>query len=319
MTGSKIKTDTVALTTRELFSQKKNDLKLTWWAGNKHSGKGFTRLSFASSKSGLAGYFDSTCPNQAQILGEAELKFFEEADTAVSENASSQLFQRKSAAIFISNGLKPPEKFREYSKKHDLPIICSSLSGNELIDQLRCFLVKKLAEKSILHGVLMEIIKIGVLIAGQSGLGKSELALDLVSRGHRLIADDAPEFARIAPDTINGTCPDLLQNFLEVRGLGILNIREMYGSKAVKSSQHLELIIKLLPPNLSALKSEDRSRLSEIKTDVLGVSIPTIALSVAPSRNLAVLVEAAVRDHLLIKHGYIASKDFSEHQKERMQ
>lgn len=319
MPGSKVKTGVVALTARELFLQKKDDLKLTWWAGSKHSDKGFTHLSFASSKSGLAGYFNSACLNQAQILGEAELNFLKEADAAALENTLSQLFQKKSAAIFISNDLKPPEKFRKYSKEHDLPIICSSLSSNELIDQLRYFLSEKLAEKSILHGVLMEILRVGVLITGQSGLGKSELALDLVSRGHRLIADDAPEFARIAPDTINGTCPDLLQNFLEVRGLGVLNIREMYGSKAIKSNQNLGLIITLLPPNQNTLKSEDRSRLPERKTDVLGVGIPTISLSVAPSRNLAVLAEAAARDHLLIKHGYIASKDLSEHQKKLMQ
>ena len=165
----------------------------------------------------------------------------------------------------------------------------------------------------------MEVISVGVLITGQSGLGKSELALDLVSRGHRLIADDAPEFARIAPDTINGTCPELLQNFLEVRGLGVLNIREMYGDSAIKTNKYLSLIIELFPLKALTPKNEDRIRLTERKTNVLGVNITTISLPVAPGRNLAVLVEAAVRDNLLIKHGYNASEDFVQRQKNAMQ
>ena len=177
----------------------------------------------------------------------------------------------------------------------------------------------KFAEVSILHGVFMEIAGTGVLLAGQSGLGKSELALDLISRGHRLVADDAPEFTRIAPGTICGTCPDALQNFLEVRGLGILNIREMYGEEAVKSGQHLELIIKLMAPGQTPSITEDRIQLPEGKTDVLGVDIPTIILPAAPNRNLAVLVEAATRSQSLSKRGYVASKDFSDRQKKLMQ
>lgn len=177
----------------------------------------------------------------------------------------------------------------------------------------------KFAEISILHGVLMEIAGTGVLLAGQSGLGKSELALDLISRGHRLVADDAPEFARTARGTICGTCPGALQNFLEVRGLGILNIREMYGEEAVKPSQCLELIIKLTATCQAPSKAEDRSQPPEGKTEVLGVDIPTIVLPAAPNRNLAVLVEAAARSRSLSKRGYVASKDFSDRQKKLMQ
>lgn len=296
-------------------------MKLTWWTGNTSSDKGLKRLSFASSDPGLVGYFNPIRPDQIQIqiVGKAELKFLREASPAVSKNVMDQLFQRTSAAIFFSDGLMPPEVFRNYSKEHDLSVICSLLPGNELLEQLLHFLSKELAEKSILHGVFMEIISVGVLITGESGVGKSELALDLVSRGHRLIADDAPEFTRIAPDVVKGVCPDLLRNFLEVRGLGILNIREMYGAKAVKLNQFLELIIKLLPSSPGTSGTEDRSRISERTTVVLGVSIPTIPVAVAPGRNLAVLVEAAVRDHLLIKHGYMASKDLSEKQKKLMQ
>lgn len=319
MTASKTKDSDVALTTQELFSNKQESLDLQWWSGNRDSGLGFTRLSFSSSEIGLVGYFNLIHPNQAQILGETELKFFNKADENILQNLLTQLFQRKSAAIFISDGLTPPEGFREQSLKYNLPIICSTLSSNELIDQLRYYLTQALAEKEILHGVFMEVISVGVLITGQSGLGKSELALDLVSRGHRLIADDAPEFARIAPETVNGTCPKLLQNFLEVRGLGVLNIREMYGDSAIKHNKFLRLIIELIPPKMDVPKTEDRLRLSERKNNILGVDIPTISLPVAPGRNLAVLVEAAVRNHLLSKNGYNASEDFIQQQQKSMQ
>ena len=319
MSASNPKNNAVALTTSALFSQTQENLKLTWWAGKRNSEKGFVRLSFKSSELGLVGYFNLIHINQAQILGKTELKFFEQANDDVLKNAFSKLFQRQSAAVFIADNLTPPNIFKKYSNEFDLPVICSKLSSNELIDQLRYYLTQALAEKETLHGVFMEVISVGVLITGQSGLGKSELALDLVSRGHRLIADDAPEFARIAPDTINGTCPELLQNFLEVRGLGVLNIREMYGDSAIKTNKYLRLIIELFPPKKNVSKSEDRIRLSERKTNVLGVNISTISLPVAPGRNLAVLVEAAVRDHLLIKHGYNASEDFVQRQKNAMQ
>jgi HPr kinase/phosphorylase len=319
MTAKSTKNSSVALKTVDLFANKKETLNLHWWSGDRNSDIGFSRLSFSSSEIGLVGYFNLIHPNQAQVLGETELKFFNKADDSILHNLLKQLFQRKSAAIFISDGLQPPEKFREQSLKYNLPIICSSLSSNELIDHLRYYLTQALAEKKILHGVFMEVISVGVLITGKSGLGKSELALDLVSRGHRLIADDAPEFARIAPETINGTCPILLKNFLEVRGLGVLNIREMYGDSAIKSNKFLRLIIELIPAKLHVPKSEDRLKLLERNTNVLEVNIPTISLPVAPGRNLAVLVEAAVRNHLLINNGYNASEDFIERHKLSMQ
>ena len=307
------------MTARDLFSRKENDLKLTWWAGNESCERTFTRLPYTFSNLGLVGYFNPTRQNQAQVLGMTEIEFLLKAEPAAMEDILHRLFKAKSAAVFICDGLKPPEIFKRYSEEYDLPVICSPLAGDHLIDHLLQFLSETLAENTILHGVFLEIIGVGVLITGQSGLGKSELALDLVSRGNRLIADDAPEFTRSTRNEIHGTCPDLLKNFLEVRGLGILNIRKMYGAKAIKLDQKLELIIKLLNPSQGTSEAEDRSKLMERKIEVLGISIPFIPLAVVPGRNLAVLVEAAVRDHLLIEQGYIASKDLGKKQKKLMQ
>ena len=309
----------MALTARVLFLQKKNDLGLTWWAGCEQSCTGFSRQSCMDPESRLVGPFNLAQTCQAHVLGKADLKRFKGTDDAALNNALVMLFKRTAAAIFISDGLNPPDKFREFSRTYDLPIICSELDRDELVAALRSFLTKMLVEATIVHGVFMQIAKVGVLIAGNSGLGKSELALDLVSKGHALIADDAPEFTRITPNAIRGTCPDVLQNFLEVRGLGVLNIREMYGSKAVKPSHRLELIIQLLPAGQVPSTTEDRSQLFEKKTNVLGVDIPTITLPVSPNRNLSVLIEAAARSRSLIQQGYIACRDLSDRQKKLMQ
>jgi HPr kinase/phosphorylase len=158
----------------------------------------------------------------------------------------------------------------------------------------------------------MEVLGTGVLITGESSVGKSELALELLSRGHRLIADDAPVFIRVGPDVLDGSSPTLLQDFMEVRGLGVLNIREMYGDNALKSKKHLRLIIQLMRMSKKDREELDRLYGNRIKREILGVEIPEIMIPVAPGRNLAVLVEAAVRNHILRHAGQDATEQFIE-------
>jgi len=163
----------------------------------------------------------------------------------------------------------------------------------------------------------MEVMGTGVLITGESSIGKSELALELLTRGHRLIADDAPEFTRIAPDTLNGTCPDMLRDFLEVRGLGILDVRAMFGASAIKENRNLRLIIVL--QDIEEAVKIDRLHGSRRLRTIQGVDVPEVTLPVGPGRNLAVLLEAAVRNHILIANGYDASDAFIERQKRRLE
>ncbi len=163
----------------------------------------------------------------------------------------------------------------------------------------------------------MEVMGTGVLITGESSIGKSELALELLTRGHRLIADDAPEFTRIAPDTLNGTCPDMLRDFLEVRGLGILDVRAMFGASAIKENRNLRLIIVL--QDIEEAIKIDRLHGSRHQHTIQGVDVPEVILPVGPGRNLAVLLEAAVRNHILIANGYDASDAFIERQKRRLE
>jgi HPr kinase/phosphorylase len=164
----------------------------------------------------------------------------------------------------------------------------------------------------VVHGELLEVFGLGLLITGASGIGKSELALELISRGHRLIADDTPELIRIAPNVIEGSCPPSLCGFLEVRGLGVLNIRRMFGDSAIKRNKRIRLIIHLVRLEEAAIPAEARLNGARIKRRILDVHIPTINLPIAPGRNLAVLVECAVRDHIQRLGGYSADEDLIE-------
>jgi HPr kinase/phosphorylase len=170
-----------------------------------------------------------------------------------------------------------------------------------------------------LHGVLMEVYSIGVLITGESGSGKSELALELITRGHRLVADDAPEFIQIAPDVIDGNCPEMLQDLLEVRGLGILNVREMFGHTAVKPSKYLRLVVHLQPPSGNGFEDPMTRLTGDVGyREILDVRVPQITIPVAPGRNIAVLVEAAVRSHMLKSKGFDPAQTFIDRQAHQM-
>jgi len=196
-------------------------------------------------------------------------------------------------------------------------MLSSELPVQEIVRNLQYYLSNYFAEKITLHGVFMEVMGTGVLITGESSIGKSELALELLTRGHRLIADDAPEFARLAPDTINGTCPEMLRDFIEVRGLGILNVRAMFGASAIKNNRNLRLIIVL--QDMDEAQEMDRLHGSMRNRSIMDVEIPEITLPVGPGRNLSVLVEAAVRNHILLTKGYDASKAFIERQRRRLE
>jgi HPr kinase/phosphorylase len=304
------------LSVKTLFEDNGRRLALKWVAGQGGAENGFTSGTDTKGAAPFVGHLNLIHANQVQVLGKTELSYLAKLHKLSQTDAWDRMFKGDTVMLLMAEKQVPPENFFEMCERNDLPLLTSPLVSGELVNNLRYYFTHKLADRTILHGVFLEVLSMGVLISGDSSIGKSELALELISRGHRLIADDAPEFARIAPDIINGTCPDLLQDLLEVRGLGVLNIRSMYGDSAIKNNKYLRLIIELTASRRTA--DEDRLSLGKQTRNVLGMEVPVFRLPVAPGRNLAVLVEAAVRNHLLNLKGYDAGEILAKRQRRAM-
>lgn len=263
----------------------------------------------------LVGYLNLIHPHQIQVLGNVELDYLEELRDITRHDTVKQLIAQEPACIIMAEKCEPPPFLTLRCNENDIPLFTSDLSSVQLSDSMRYYLTSLFADTTVLHGVFMEVMTIGVLLTGPSGIGKSELALELIARGHsRLVADDAPKFSRIAPDIVRGSCPEVLRDFLEVRGLGIINIRKLYGDSSIKNEKYLRLIIHLERMDEKRLMQLDRLEGSYRSRKVLDVDIPEITLPVAPGRNLAVLLECAVRNHVLRAGGYNASEEFIENQ-----
>ncbi|GJM05742.1 MAG: HPr kinase/phosphorylase [marine bacterium B5-7] len=262
----------------------------------------------------LVGHLNLIHPHQIQIIGNMEIKYLEGLRDISMQDAVVQIFSSQPACVIIADGCEVPTLIKRKSNEHSIPLFSTPTNGSRLSDVLRYFLSNLFADMLTLHGVYMEVMAIGVLITGPSGIGKSELALELISRGHRLIADDAPQFSRITPDIIDGTCPETLQDFLEVRGLGIINVRELFGDSAIKKNKYLKLIVQLQPMDNKNLMELDRLGESYNTRNILDMEIPEITLPVAPGRNLAILMECAARNHILRVSGYNASEVFTKRQ-----
>ena len=267
-----------------------------------------------TARQALIGSLNCIHPNRLQVIGRAELVYLAGLGPTAFRETVEKLFSERPAAVIFADGIEPAATFWEWAERTQTPLVGSPVTDDDLINQLRYYLTHALAERTIVHGVFIEVLGMGVLLVGDPAVGKSELALDLITRGHRLIADDAPQFARIAPEKLEGSCPEPLIDFLEVRGLGILNIRAMFGEGAVVRRKTLNLIIDLKPLDRTQLDRIDRLAGSLSATNILGVAVPRITMPVAPGRNLAIIVEAAVRHQILRIRGYDAGVDFIDRQ-----
>jgi len=304
------------VTTDALFETHKDKLGLEWISGRDGGIRIISKEDdLHQVRKSLIGHLNAIHPNQIQVLGHWEHKYLSDLGKNSYHDVIQQLFRNQPAAVVISDNLIIQDAILKQSTKSDTPLFLSPASSRKIINVIQYYLEDQLAETSILHGVFMEVHGLGVLLSGDSGIGKSEVALELINRGHRLIADDAPEFARTAPDTVRGSCPEGLRDFLEVRGLGILNIREMYGDSAIKPSKNIRLIVHLSLMTEEQLHQIDRLQGSVQIFNLLDVDIQKVILPVGPGRNLAVLIEAATRQYIQILSGYNAAEDFINKQK----
>ncbi|MBI5451090.1 MAG: HPr(Ser) kinase/phosphatase [Gammaproteobacteria bacterium] len=307
-------------TTAELFEKYRTQLALSWLAGRAGAGRSLLAPTQDADQqqASRVGYMNLSHPNLIQIIGLTELDYLAALDDEGQQQAIQRLFAAAPAMVIIADGEQPPPQVLSAAEASATPLLRSLLPGYKVVGNLDYYLSAMLAERAVVHGVFIEVMGIGVLLTGDSGIGKSELALELISRGHRLIADDAPEFHRIAPDTLNGICPPLLEGFLEVRGLGVLNIGAMFGDRAVKRNKYLRLIIHLQRMNAEQYASIDLLHGCRETRTILDVGVPQLTLPVAPGRNLAVLTESAALNHILVMKGYDAARDFVSRQKRYM-
>ncbi|MDT8320032.1 MAG: HPr(Ser) kinase/phosphatase [Xanthomonadales bacterium] len=307
-----------SITARELFDDLHQRLGLAWVSEN-GSGEDITISSDElSARPALAGFLNLIHPNKVQVLGEEEITYLDALDGPERKATVARIFESQPLAVVVGEGFDMPQTIASAAAGSATALLCSRLPSYVLVNFLQHHISHKLAHRITLHGVFMEVFTIGVLITGGAGSGKSELALELLNRGHRLIADDAPEFTQISPDVIDGGCPEALQDCLEVRGLGILNVRRMFGDAAIKLNKFLRLIIHLeIPadasnPQASGREPDNRLRSDSSSQRVLDLNIARITLPVMAGRNLAVLAEAAVRDYMLKMKGYDAASAFIE-------
>jgi HPr kinase/phosphorylase len=303
------------LTIQQLFDDTREALQLGWFAG--FSG-GERRISGdASSAADQVGHLNLIHPGRLQVFGHQEIQYYNKLSEVSRRYQTEELVNGEPPAFIIAQGLETPHYILSIADEKNIPLFSTPLPAAQVIDYLRVYLSKELAQRITMHGVFMDVLGVGVLITGESGLGKSELGLELISRNHGLVADDAVEFARIAPNMIEGRCPPLLQNLLEVRGLGLLDIKTIFGETAVRRKMRLKLIVHLV--RRSTLEENyERLPLHSQTEEVLGLAIRKVVIPVEAGRNLAVLLEAAVRNTILQLRGIDTLKEFMERQQKAM-
>ena len=258
----------------------------------------------------LAGFFDHFEPLRLQIMGNAEMSYMSRLSPEERERIFDRLFSYKFPALLIARNIQPTPECLAMAKKHNMTVLLSTERTSSLISAIITYLRSALAPRITRHGVLMEIYGEGILLTGDSGIGKSEAAVELLKRGHRLIADDAVEIKKVSNRSLVGTAPELIRNYIELRGIGIINVAKLYGIGAIKQDNEINLVVNIVPWNTHEVY--DRLGLEDQYTDILGVQIPMNTIPITPGRNLAVILEVAAMNNRQRRMGYNAALEFTE-------
>lgn len=264
----------------------------------------------------LAGFLEHIHPGRIQVLGKSETSFLNERAPIERSRIVSQMCRQGAACFVLTAGLNPPPELVDETERHRVPLLRTELPSAIVIERLTRYLEDKLAPRAVIHGVLLDVYGLGVLLIGDSGVGKSECAIDLVVRGHRLVSDDIVEIKRVS-DRLVGTGPELTRYHMELRGVGIINVKDLFGVASVRMTKFVEYVIKLDPWKKG--KKYDRLGLDEIGYEILGATLPYVEMPVGPGRNLSVLIEVAARNHLLKLKGYHPARELARRLGERMQ
>ena len=257
----------------------------------------------------LAGFDAYLQPGRILVFGESEVRYLESLDVANRLNVLAAAFSHDIPCVLITGGWEPPLELLAASDRYHVPLLRTGVSTPVSIAKIEYLLDDELAERQVIHGVLMDMLGLGVLITGESGIGKSECALDLVVRGHRLVADDTVEIRRRGETTLIGTCPELTRHHMEIRGLGLINVRDLFGVAAIRNAKRVELVVQL--ERWDPDRDYERLGLDELRYEILALKVPLIRMPVAPGRSLGVLVEVAARNQLLRTRGLNAARDLA--------
>jgi len=299
-------------TVAQLYEDNRERLSLTWVCGK--AGSGALIRQDPGESAAFVGHLNLIHPNRIQVVGPHEEAHIAGLETERLGRVIERSLTPSPAALIMAEGVPGHPRVLEIAEARNIAVLASPLPAAFLIDKLRRYLAKILAEATERHGVFMDVLGLGVLITGESGVGKSELGLELISRGHGLVADDVVEILRIGASQLEGHCPPMLKDFLEVRGLGMLNVRTIFGETAVRPKMNLRLLVHLLKPTQSTPQVE-RLPLHELSEEILGVTVRKVVIPVAAGRNLAVLIEAAVRNYILQLRGIDSTEEFVQRQK----
>jgi len=245
-----------------------------------------------------------------QVFGNTEISYLNTLDEATQREALKKLSDANLACVVVTKNLPIPRTLAEACTTAELALMKTPLLSSTFIEQVTAFLDEALTESASLHGVLMDVIGVGILLLGKSGIGKSEIALDLVTRGHRLVADDIVEVSRRKQDSVHGSGNPIIKHHMEIRGLGIINIKDLFGVAAVRDRKKIELVIELV--EWDPHREYDRLGVEERFFNIVGVDLPLSTIPVRPGRNITTLVEVAARNHLLKLQGHHSAKEFAE-------
>jgi HPr kinase/phosphorylase len=301
------------------FADNEARLGLTWLAGRQGGSRVLTGDAALRPTLGQVGHMNFIHPFRIQILGAAEMAWLRGLPEVGRAESIDRLFATTElVAIVVANGEEVLPQLAAKCEAQHIALFSSAQPSPHLVEVIRLYISRVLAESTTLHGVFLDVLEMGVLITGASAIGKSELALELISRGNGLVADDIVEIYRISPDTLEGRCPGVLRDFLEVRGIGILNIRTIFGETAVRPRKLLKLMVHLEDHSNEAFSELDRLQVNATYQEILDVPVRKVTIPVAAGRNLAVLVEAAVRNFVLNQRGIDSTKEFIERQQKLM-
>ena len=294
-----------------LFEEFRTALHWQWIAGHAHPERHFDEAAIRDARSAadLVGYLNYIHPNRVQIIGRREVAYLNEETAEVTERRIARIVTLEPPVLICGDGQVPPDRLVALCDRADIPLFVTDESAGHVIDVVRGYLGTHFAERTSRHGVFMDILGLGVLLTGESGLGKSELGLELISRGHGLVADDAVDLYRISQTSIEGRCPDLLMNLLEVRGIGLLDIKAIFGETAVRRKMRLKLIVHLVRKETMD-RDFERLPYEPLNESILDVPVRKTVIAVDAGRNLAVLVEAAVRNTILQLRGIDTYAEF---------